>query len=154
MPEQEPQPIDYAAPAHQEKRLPFMMSAGLSVYLGLCVLLVLIFAWVILPRFAGVFADFGTELPLVTKAMLGAGYFLQSLPGLAILLAVPIVIPKLLTGYIRNGKQTGKQGVRALVIYLLVTFLMAALVLWAVLAVFMPMVSLMQSVSSPGGGKP
>lgn len=152
-PQMEPPPhLDYQTPSAQShRRIPFT-SIGITLYLGVIVALTLVNGWFILPRFEQALMDFGTSLPAITVIYLSVARWLARFPGVLVLMAIPLVAPHLITRAIHRTDNPAQVRVRVLWAYLLITIFAGVVVLLTILAVILPMVQLIQSVSSPKGG--
>ena len=111
------------------------------IFCALTAVLLTVAPLFVVPRFEDIFRDFGTKLPAVTVALLRLSRALAG--GLVVVVWVLAAVPVVVS--IPLGL-TGRRMLR------LVTFLLlAGAVLWVVLALFMPYVTLIQTVS--GGAK-
>ena len=96
-----------------------------------------VFAWFVIPRFTAIFADFDTELPWITVALIQHGNWALPLSGvwLGLILvghaAISVFIPKLINVLIRVG----------------ILGLMGLLILFMIYSLLLPMVQLMGSVT-------
>ncbi len=139
-----PQPLEYDNPFAAERRQVFSVTA----FLGGCIFAI---AWSIafgaaVPRFDLIFRDFGTKLPAVTQIVLDIARWRGGWGWIAVWV-VPIVLGFLapFVAPARAGRRNQNQRwITALM--LLLTGILVGLV---VIALFLPMMALIQNVS-PG----
>lgn len=141
-------PLGYAVAPKRGRILawPYQLLLSTVVVISLAVLLG---SLLIVPLFEGVFRDFKTELPMLTKWLLTLSRWLGPGGGwcLAVLLAMAIVV----AGIVIDATAAEVRWIRRYAVTMTVLLLLAD-VLWAglvVIATFAPMLSLMQSVSGP-----
>jgi hypothetical protein len=147
-----PPPIDYQPPleAMRERDLPFSVGGLIA---GLVITFLLVGIGVLASRFEQIFRDFNIALPLLTRMVLGVCHFVQAMYFIP-LAAIPVAtafLPKLAQ---RKGTTdtTERRIMRFGIGTLIVLFLAGLIVVVSVIALFMPMVSLMQGMN--GGTKP
>lgn len=141
-----PLPLNYATPVARGRVLawPCHLLLGAVVSVSLVVLAV---SLLIVPRFAAIFKDFKTDLPMVTKLVLSFCWWLG--PGwgwcAALLLAMAVVAVGVAIDVIASEVSRVRRYTVTMTIVLLLADVVWAVV--AIVAMFAPMLSLMDSVS-------
>lgn len=153
MANQPPTPVSYRSPGSISRRRPPFTSLGITLYLGLIVSLILGNAWFIMPRFQDVLIEFDATVPAITSAYINATQWLIRMPGLIVLLGIPIIVPPIITRFIHLTDNPSAIRYRAFAAYVFITLFAAAAVILTLLAVVLPLVQLMHSVTTPPGGQ-
>jgi type II secretory pathway component PulF len=131
-----PAPLSYARPATSKPSPKFHWGIfAWSELLMIAVCGVMIF---VVPHFEDVFRDFKIEVPTSTRILLSAAWVVTC-GGFVVLLATPVAL-----GFI--SANIGPGGRRAL--RLLITVMMAAFILFIVVGLIQPMLTLMEGMSS------
>ena len=126
------EPLDYQIPLPPERRSP--VDVGTIVVCLLIALVLTVTPIFLVPRFEDIFRDFGMKLPLVTVSFLQFSRAANRglLPLIGLLAAVPVAVSIPLN---RLGRRT--------FLYLV----LVAILVWIALALFMPYVTLVNTVS-------
>ena len=111
----------------------FVIAIGMMAILAAVLLLVI-------PRIETVYADFGVKLPMVTAIILDASRFLRTPIGWAFGILIAGVVGVVFAVLPIKGRW----------LRLLVMTILALLVIALALALFMPMISLIESISGSG----
>jgi len=118
----------------------FGFSLGIALRVALFVGVLCIILVLVIPRLENVFKDFGTQLPFATVAVLNLSRWFRSAYLLwPIVLSLPV-----LAGLFAPRSKSGQRWIR-----LLMTVCFAGIVLLVALAVLMPMMSLVETISNP-----
>ena len=144
-----PQPMDYdTGAAGHVGSMPYyplpparrIFSAGRFIMTTLVMLMLLGIFLVVMPRLEAAYKDFGAELPLVTTVMLSIGRLMNTPGGwfFGVLIAAS------------TGVLVATLPIRGRALRLILVLSLGLIVLSVALAVFMPLVTMMQSIS---GGK-
>jgi type II secretory pathway component PulF len=132
-------PLDYRTPTepeHQGARF----SLAMALPVGLFVLVLFIILMFVIPRLELVYKDFGSKLPLVTMIVLNASRWFRSVWILwPMLLCLPVV-----AGLCAPQSKSAQRWLR-----LLMVVCFAGIVILIALAVFMPLISLTETISNP-----
>jgi type II secretory pathway component PulF len=120
-------------------------SVGLTIALAVLVVPLVGMLVFVVPKYAQIFKDFHTELPAATAVLLYVSRCCANVYVAAGLLLVPVVVPILTTRLFwrphaprRSGKQFAIVALVVVCVYALIT-----------VALFAPMIALIQTVSSP-----
>ena len=129
------EPLDYQIPLPPERRSP--VAVGTIVVCLLIALVLTVTPIFLVPRFEDIFRDFGMKLPLVTVSFLQFSRAANRglLPLIWLLAAVPVAVSIPLD-------RLGRRILRAFLYLVLV-----AILVWIALALFMPYVTLVNTVS-------
>jgi type II secretory pathway component PulF len=144
-PPPQPQPLDYRGDrsggfdpaAIAQRRSNAIFSIARFVAAMIVMLIVLGIFLTVIPRLERVYADFGTKLPLITQLVLDISRFLRTPLGWVVagvitcIVAVVFAVLPIPRRWLR----------------LLVIFIMALFVITLALAVFLPMIDLMDNIS-------
>lgn len=141
-----PEHLDYRAP--ESRHTPPVSSLGISLYLGLIVGLTLIIGWFILPRFQQAMVDFEAPIPALTMGYIAVTRWLVRLPGVVVLMAIPIVVPHLITRIIHRTDDPAAVRARTLLAYILITLLAGVVVAITVLSIFLPLINLVDPLNT------
>ena len=144
-PPRQPEPLNYHGssrgfdPAALAQRRSNAIFSLVRFILAMAVMLIVLLIFLtVIPRFERVYADFGTKLPLITQLVLDISRFLQTPLGwvvaavIACIVAVVVAVLPIPRRWLR----------------LLVIFIMALVVITLALAVFLPMINLMDNISA------
>ena len=141
-----PQPLQYRGDpgpsfaAGAQRRTPSIFSlARFVVAVGVVAILAIILLLVI-PRFEVIYKDFGVKLPMVTVIILDTSRFLRTPIGWAFGILIAGVVGVVFAVLPIKGRW----------LRLLVVTVLALLVIARALALFMPMISLIDSISGSG----
>jgi type II secretory pathway component PulF len=146
LPPHQAQALDYRGPygpgADPAALAQRRTNAIFSLVRFICAMAVMLFLLLIfltvIPRFERVFADFGTKLPLITQIVLDISRFLQTPLGwvaaavIACIVGVTVAVLPIPRRWLR----------------LLVIFVLAMVVISLALAVFLPMIELIDNISA------
>jgi type IV pilus assembly protein PilC len=136
-----PEPIDYRTPSNEPERGGgFHFSLGMALPVALFVGVLCIILLFVIPRLENVFKDFGTNLPLPTMFVLGVSRWFRSaymMWGLA--LCLPIA-----AGLFAPQSKSARRWMR-----LLIMLCFAGVVILMALAVLMPMMTMVETISNP-----
>ena len=146
MPPQQAQPLDYrggygtglgGTTLAQRRSNAIFSIVRFILAMAVMLFLVLIFLTVI-PRLERVYADFGTRLPLITQIVLNISRFLQTPLGWVVATVIACIV-----GVVVAVLPIPRRWLRLLVI-----FLLAVVIIMLALAVLLPMINLMDSISA------
>jgi hypothetical protein len=146
-----PPPLTYASPGDDFRPPPIAWS--LTVPLWTVGFLLLAFLLLAVPKFEQIFKDFKTELPFVTRLLLGVSRWVCSDYGWVFMTPAVVALPILLGCLIGLGARSqAAYRSRTRWARLLVYMTIILVVLMTVWSLFAPMIALVNSVSS-GGSK-
>ena len=142
------QPLSYSGPVPPGVAAAAAVAREVAVFsiirfiasLAVMLILVVIFIFVI-PRLETVYQDFGTKLPWITMLVLDVGRFLQTPLGWVAALFVAGIVSVMIAVLPIRGRW----------LRLLVLLMLASVIIALALAVLLPIINLMDSIS--GGGK-
>ena len=135
-------PLDYGhppGPGDQTPPPPVTFSPAIFLLTAGATSVVVILLGFVVPRLETVFRDFGTKLPAVTELVLGVSRLFTRTP---VWLTGPVIVLGVATAAAMIPLP--RRAVR-----LLITMILALIVLAFALAILLPLVNLMTSVSSP-----
>jgi type II secretory pathway component PulF len=129
-------PLDYDSSPPQRGR---RFSPAAFLWMLMVMLLITIILTLILPRVETIYKDFGVKLPAVTIAVLSAGH---SIGGVASwIVAIPLSV---LAAYV-----VATLPIRGRRLQLILTLFLGVIACLIALALFLPMISLMQNAYDP-----
>lgn len=137
-------PIDYRTPPPVVRKP--LTSIGLTIYAVFVSLIFYGVVGVIIPKFAVTLADFKTTISPISLAVIQGSRWLGEFPGITLFFVVPIVLPMLLVRFIHAGSPDQLRWRRRLA-YSSISLFAAVAALIAILAVVIPWVNLLDSVS-------
>lgn len=141
-----PPPLEYARvePRRPINVLPHIITALLA---AACITLPMLIVMLIVPRFEMVFKDFKTELPWITKLVLQISRWTTNGYGWVVIL--PLIVAAVLPGVLLDLNSTTGTGARIYRRVMVRLLLLAMLIVVGIVifACFMPMISLIDSVS-------
>ena len=127
------QPLDYASPFPQRRR---RFSPAAFLWMLMVMFLITTILTLILPRVEQIYKDFGVKLPAITVAVLSTGH---SIGGVASwIVAIPLSV---LAAYVVATVPIGARWLP-----LILTLVLGAIACLIALALFLPMISLMQNI--------
>ncbi len=139
-------PIDYATPQPRARRE--ITSVPLMLALAVPTIALYVAALAIVPAFVRIFADFKLDLPAIAVFTLSFARWMKGW-GWTVLWAVPVVLPLVLTQLGASSHPGANRASRVLWSLNLGLSLTLVVVVWLGLALFLPMVQLVQQVSPP-----
>ncbi len=141
-----PPPLEYARvePRRPINVLPHITTALLT---AACIALPMLIVILIVPRFEMVFKDFNTELPWITKLVLRISRWAANEYGWVVVF--PLIVAAVLPGVLLDLHSTTGTGARIYRRVMVRLLLLAMLILVGIVifACFMPMISLVESMS-------